>query len=199
VLYHGREEVVVREERKYAGFSGDAAKNQSVTLAERVSQSVKSLIVYGSDAFVDGVHRADVVASSLQPVLTVSSPPDVPEGVNMKGVNPAFGENVYWRHSVAFSHQLAFSRFESRIYQDPAISLVVPLLLPQPSALVNPLLFVMSAAVISVVYVLLKVTLKRWPHYLLVGNALGITTIQDFPCIKMRNFASRILNEFTQT
>ena len=169
VLYHGREQVAVREERKYAGFSGGSAKNQSVALVERAGESVKSLITYSPDAVVDCVQRTDIVASSLQPVFTVSTPRDVPETVNVKGLSPGFEDKVLWRQSITFAHQLAFPRFESRVFQDPAISLVAPLLLPQPSALATPQLFIMSAAIISVVYALLKVTLKRWPHYPLVG------------------------------
>lgn len=171
VLYHGREEVVVREERKYGGFSAGSGKNQSVALVERAGESVKSAISYSPDAVVDGVQRTDIVASSLQPVFTVSTPPDIPETVNVKGLNPGFADRVLWRQSIAFAHQLAFPRFESRIFQDPAVSLVAPLLLPQASALVSPQLFIMSAAIISVVYALLKVTLKRLLHYPFVISA----------------------------
>jgi hypothetical protein len=171
VLYHGREQVVVREERKYAGFSGGSAKNQSVALVEGAGESVKSLITCSPDAVVDGVQRTDIVASSLQPVFTVSTPPDVPETVIVRELNPGFEDRVLWRQSIAFAHQLAFPRFESKIFQDPTISLLAPLLLPQSSALVGPQLFVMSAAIISVVYVLLKVTLKRWLHYPFAGSA----------------------------
>jgi len=165
VLYHGREQVVVREERKYAGFSGGSAKNQSVALVERAGESVKSLITHSPDAVVDGVQRTDIVASSLQPVFTVSVPPDVPETVNVRGLSPGFEDKMPWRQSIAFAHQLAFPRFESRIFQDPAVSLVAPLILPQPSAFVTPQLFIVSAALILVVYALLKVTLKRWLRY----------------------------------
>jgi hypothetical protein len=171
VLYHGREQVVIREERKYAGFSEGSAKNQSIALVERAGESVKSLIVHSPDAIVDGVPRTDTVASSLQPMFTVSTPPDVPETVNVKGLNPGFEDRMLWRQSIAFAHQLAFPHFESKVFLDPAVSLVAPLLLPRPSALASPQLFIMSVAIISLVYVLFKVTWKRWLQYPYVDGA----------------------------
>ncbi|MFH0848721.1 MAG: hypothetical protein V1857_04395, partial [archaeon] len=174
VLYHGREQVFVREERRYAGFSGGSTRNQSVALAARAGETVRSVISYSPDAVVDGVQRMDIVTSSLQPALMISAPPDVPEGVNVRGSIPGFSENMSWRNSVAFAHQLAFPHFESKVFQDPAISLAALLLLPQQSTFVSPQLFIMSAIVISVVYALLKVTLKRSLRYPFASSTIRL-------------------------
>lgn len=161
VLYQGMDEVVVREEGKYEGFSGASAKDRTVALVEKAGESVKSLIAQSADAVVDGVHRKDVVTSALQPVFVVSTPPDVPEGVNVKGLNPGFGDTAYWRHSVAFAQQLAFPHFKEKVFQDPLISLVAPLLIPLPTTLISPQWFIIASVAVFIVYALLRATLRR--------------------------------------
>jgi len=160
-LYHGRDEAVVREEGKFKGFSGESAKDRVVALVEGAGKSVKSLIAYSSDAVVDGVNRTDVVTSALQPLFVVSTPSDVPEGANVKGVNPGFGDKVNWRYYVAFAHQLTFPRFDEGVFQDPVISLAAPLLIPLPTALISPQWFIIAAGAVFAVYALLRAILRR--------------------------------------
>ncbi|MEM2905917.1 MAG: hypothetical protein QW057_06475 [Candidatus Bathyarchaeia archaeon] len=165
VLYHGREQVALKEERKYAGFSGGLAENQSVALVERASESVKSLLTCSTDAVVDGVQQMGAVVSSLQPLFVASTPVDVPGTVNVRGLNPSFEDKVLWRYSVAFANQLAFPRFDERIFQDPEISLIAPLLILKPLVFVSSQWFAVAVVTVSVVYTLLRAALKRWLRY----------------------------------
>jgi len=160
VLYHGRNEVSVREESKYYGSFGAQAKNRMVSLVENASESVKSMISQSADAIVDGINQTGVVSSVLQPVFLVSTP-DLPDNANIRGLNPGFGDTIYWQHSVAFAHQIAFPHFEEKVFQDPQISLVAPLLMTLPISFTSPQWFIIASVAVFVVYILLRATLRR--------------------------------------
>ena len=162
VIYQGKDEVVVKTEGQYEGLSGVTVRDQRVALMENATKSTRSMITYSPVAVVDGVSRTDAVKSALQPVFVVSTPTAVPQGVNVQGLNPGFGDQVSWRYSVAFANQLSFSRFNNSVYQDPEISLAAPLLLTLPVTLVNPQWFIVIAVTIFIAYAVVRVALRRW-------------------------------------
>ncbi len=161
VIYHSKNEIVVKEEGEYKDFSGASTKDWKVALVESAGESVRSLIASSPDAVVDGINRTNVVTSALQPVFIVSTPPDLPESVNVRGLNPRFGETAYGQYSVTFAHQLAFPRFEETVFQDPVISLLAPLLIPLPPVFTGPQWFIVASVAVITVYALLRATLGR--------------------------------------
>ncbi|MCL4435209.1 MAG: hypothetical protein M1503_07550 [Thaumarchaeota archaeon] len=162
VIYQGKDEVVVKTEGQYEGLPGASFIDQSIALVENATKSTRSMITYSPIAVVDGVTRTDAVKSALQPVFVVSTPVAVPQGVNVQGLNPGFGDQISWRYSVAFANQLSFSRFNNSVYQDPEISLAAPLLLTLPVTLVNPQWFIVIAVTIFIAYAVVRVALRRW-------------------------------------
>ncbi len=159
VLYHGKNEVIIKEEGKYKDFL--EIKDQRVALIEKVSESVKSLITHNPDAIIDGNYQMNVVISTLQPVFLISTPINVPEGVNVKGLNPSFSENINWHYRMVFAHQLTFPHFNEKIFQDPEIFLFAPLYIPSLINLTNFQWLIIIGMTIFIVYSLLKVILRK--------------------------------------
>jgi len=160
VLYHGRNDVSIREESRYYDFFGAHGKNRIVSLVENASESVKSMVSQSADAIVDGVNQTGVVSSVLQPVFLVSTP-EVPDNANVRGLNPGFGDTVHWQHSVAFAHQIAFPHFDEKVFQDPQISLIEPLLITLPISFIGPQWFIIASIAVLMVFILLRTTLRR--------------------------------------
>ncbi|MCS7116599.1 MAG: hypothetical protein NZ896_03920 [Nitrososphaerales archaeon] len=161
VLYHGRDEVIVKGEEKYESFSGAFVRDQRVLLIKKVGESVRSLITHNPDAVIDSIYQTNVVSSALQPVFIMSTPPDLPGGIDMKSLRPYPNDKVDRYYSITFAHQLAFLRLGESISQDPEIIFIAPLLISPPTILLNLQWFIVTALVIFIMYILLKVVSRR--------------------------------------